>query len=74
MCNFIKVHKITLQTHNILTRWRDYSCPLWQTLTVCCISNTFTYGLRLLPSSMQKVSFYRVKDGLSQDEKPCLAG
>lgn len=47
---------------------------LWQSLTVYCISNTYTYGSHYLTTSMQKISFYSVKGGLSRDEKPFLAG
>lgn len=42
-------------------------------LMVCCILCVFAYDFRLLPTSLQKVTFCRAKGYLLTGEKPYLA-
>lgn len=55
--------------------WRDcLRLFLWQTLSVCCISEAIAYGFQLLLASLQEASFYGVKGRLSKGKKPSIEG
>ena len=55
--------------------WRDYlRLFLWQTLSVCCISEVIAYGFQLFLASLQEASFYGVKSRLSKGKKPSVEG
>lgn len=43
-------------------------------LMICCISMAFTYSFSLLPTSLQEVTFYRVKGHLLEGERTSIAG